>query len=251
MLGDGALAIKAFKKQLFLMYAKTFGLFNGVCWQSTSAQETLEIKKRIGEHVRLIEVSNLPHTAEVLQSVEKKTGELKLCFISRISEKKNLNFAINILKEMPEGKIEFDVYGPVEDEPYWNTCKENAKLISANVSFNYKGVLSPDQIGSTLSLYHALFLPTHNENYGHIIVEALQHGRPVILSDQTPWRNLQHEHIGFDIALNDKHKFREAIHSLLRSQQHEFDNMSSSCVAYINQKLNVEDIKTKYLELFA
>ncbi|MBK8368531.1 MAG: hypothetical protein IPL10_14275 [Bacteroidetes bacterium] len=59
MLGDGALAIKAFKKQLFLMYAKTFGLFKNVCWQSTSAQETAEIKKRISINADIVEVSNL------------------------------------------------------------------------------------------------------------------------------------------------------------------------------------------------
>jgi hypothetical protein len=46
MLGDGALAIKSFKKQLFLMYAKTFGLFKQVCWQSTSTGIKLEIKEK-------------------------------------------------------------------------------------------------------------------------------------------------------------------------------------------------------------
>ena len=72
MLGDGALAIKTFKKQLFLMYAKTFGLFRQVCWQSTSAQETLEIKKRISKTVHIVEVSNLPNTANEIKSIEKK-----------------------------------------------------------------------------------------------------------------------------------------------------------------------------------
>lgn len=250
MLGDGALAIKGFKKQLFLVYAKTFGLFKGVCWQSTSEQETTEIRKRISNTARIIEVSNLPNTASEITAIEKEEGKLKLCFISRISEKKNLNFAIDILKEIKNSKINFDVFGPIEDEAYWNMCQENAKALPENVSFNYKGILKPQQIGETISQYHALFLPTQNENYGHIIVETLQHARPVILSDQTPWRNLEKEQVGFDIALTDKHKFANAIESLAQLSQSGFDLMSKTSVAYINHQLNIEKIKAQYLELF-
>lgn len=250
MLGDGALAIKAFKKQLFLMYAKVFGLFNNVVWQSTSAQETSEIKKRIGKKSKIVEVSNLPNTADNLHSIEKHKGLLMLCFISRVSEKKNLNFAIDVLKSFADSEIIFDVFGPIEDELYWNTCQQNAKALAQNVKFNYKGVLKPSEIGNTISKYHALFLPTQNENYGHIIVETLQHARPVLLSDQTPWRNLQKNNVGFDISLYDKTKFTEAIKYLLDLNQTEFDTMSKTCVVYINEQLNVNEIKSKYLELF-
>lgn len=250
MLGDGALAIKTFKKQLFLMYAKTFGLFRQVFWQSTSAQETAEIKKRISINADIVEVSNLPNTANEIKSIEKKKGELRLCFISRISEKKNLNFAIDILKEIKNFKITFDIFGPIEDDAYWIACKENEKGLSQNVNFQYKGVLKPTEIGKIVSQYHALFLPTQNENYGHIIVEALQHARPVILSDQTPWRHLQSAYVGFDIALNDKAKFIEAIAMLVNLSQSEFDAMSKTCISYINHQLNIEKIKAQYLELF-
>lgn len=251
MLGDGALAIKAFKKQLFLMYAKVFGLFKDIVWQSTSAQETAEIKKRLGVHSKIIEVSNLPNTANEIRSIEKKVGELKLCFISRVSEKKNLNFAIDVLKSITGTEIIFDVYGPIEDELYWNTCQENAKGLSQTIKFQYKGVLKPVEIGKTISQYHALFLPTQNENYGHIIVETLQHARVVILSDQTPWRNLQKENVGFDIALSNKTKFAEAIQNMSSMNQSEFDEMSKACLIYINRQLNLDEIKAKYLELFA
>lgn len=184
MLGDGALAIKTFKKQLFLMYAKTFGLFRQVCWQSTSAQETLEIKKRISKTVHIVEVSNLPNTANEIKSIEKKR-RIETLFHFSYLRKKNLNFAIDILKEIKNFKITFDIFGPIEDDAYWIACKENEKGLSQNVNFQYKGVLKPTEIGKIVSQYHALFLPTQNENYGHIIVEALQHARPVILSDQT------------------------------------------------------------------
>lgn len=251
MLGDGALAIKALKKQIFLRYAKTFGYFKHIHWQSTSAQETSEIKKRIGAKAQISEVSNLPNTANKIETVEKTKGSLRLCFISRISEKKNLNFVINILKDIKDASIVFDVFGPIEDDLYWNTCLENAKQLSRNIQFNYKGSLKPEEIGNAIGHYHALFLPTQNENYGHIIVETLQHARPVILSDQTPWRNLEKDNVGFDISLNDKSKFVESIHKLVGIDQAGFDQMSKNCVYFIHSKLNIEDIKQKYLKMFS
>ena len=250
MLRDGALAVKPLKKQLFLIYARLTGLFKNIKWQSTSAQETAEIKKRIGSAILVTEVSNLPVTANKVKSIEKDQGELKLCFIARIVDIKNLNFAIDVLKDVKHYKIRFDVYGPKEDEAYWNLCAENAKSLPDNISFNYKSVLVPEEIGETISNYHALFLPTQTENFGHIIVETCKNGRIVIISDQTPWLNLQDKNVGYDIALGDKQKFVEAIISLAEMGQQDFDNMSARCLSYINQKLNIEEIKSRYLKLF-
>lgn len=250
MLRDRALAVKPLKKHLFLLYARFTGLFKNIHWQSTSKQESLEIKKRIGEDVHLTEVSNLPAISNEITTIDKYPGDLKLCFIARIVDIKNLNFAIDILKEIKTVTITFDIYGPKEDEAYWIVCDSNAKTLPNNINFNYKSVLKPEEISSTISKYHALFLPTQTENFGHVIVESLKNGRLVVISDQTPWRNLQSEYVGFDISLNDKQKFIDAIGMLGQLNQSEFDVMSKTCITYINHQLNLEEIKAQYIELF-
>jgi len=250
MLRDKALAVKPLKKQLFLLYAKLTGLFKNVHWQSTSKQETQEIKKRIGQQVRLTEVSNLPALSNDIASIEKQSGVLRLCFIARIVDIKNLNFAIDVLKEISHGEIIFDIYGPKEDADYWLLCEQNSKRLPANIKFNYQSILKPEDISKTIGYYHALFLPTQTENFGHVIVESLKNGRLVIISNQTPWRNLQKAQVGFDIALDDKKPFIDALNYLVNINQTQFDEMSKACVLYINQQLNIEQIKTQYLELF-
>ncbi len=251
MLRDGALAVKPLKKQLFLLYAKLTGLFKNIHWQSTSSQETAEIKGRIGQGVNVSEVSNLPAVGNDIIPIEKNKGSLKLCFIARIVDIKHLNFAIDVLKEIKEAEIVFDIYGPKEDEAYWQSCDKNSKALPANIHFTYKGVLTPGMIGETISKYHALLLPTQTENFGHIIVETFKTGRPVIISDQTPWRGLEKEHAGFDIPLNDKVKFTNAIKVLCESDQQGFDEMSKGALIYINQKLNTGEIKANYIKLFS
>lgn len=250
MLRDAALAVKPLKKKLFMFYAKSIGLFKNIQWQSTSRQETQEIKNRIGASVFVTEVSNLPDFVGDAKTIAKQSGELKLCFIARIVDIKNLNFAIDVLKQVTYGKIMYDVYGPKEDEVYWQQCELNAKELPANILFSYKGSLEPSSIGKTLSEYHALFLPTQTENFGHVIVQSLQYGRPVIISNNTPWHQLEQNKAGFDLSLTDKIAFVNAVNQLISLNQTDYDTMTVHCKHYINSALNIETIKSQYLKLF-
>ena len=250
MLRNGALAVKPIKKQLFLVYAKLVGLFKHVRWQSTSAEETLEIKKQIGSEANVTELSNFPTAIVASKPIDKTKGKLKLCFIARIVDIKNLNFAINVLKQTTHHDILFDVYGPKEDEAYWQQCEANAKFFPKHITFNYLGALTPEKIGVIISNYHALFLPTKTENFGHSIVETLQLGRPVIISNQTPWRNLKHENAGFDLDLNDMAAFSEAINFMAELNQEEFNRMCNDSSSFIHRQLNIEELTSNYLTLF-
>lgn len=250
MLGQGALAIKPLKKRMFLFMAKYSGYFGKILWQSTSVQETEEIKREISNKVKVFEVSNLPNLSKSSMHLTKEKNILKLCFISRISEKKNLKFVVDVLKEIRVGSILIDVYGPVEDNLYWKSCLKEAISLPKNIQFNYKGILKPEEVGLAISNYHALFLPTLNENYGHVIVEAFQHGRPVLISDQTPWKKLQENNVGFDISLENKTGFVNAINELRDMNDEKFHRMNESCLRYIEDKLDLNKIKQQYMTLF-
>ena len=69
-------------------------------------------------------------------------------------------------------------------------------------------------------------MPTLGENYGHAIFEAMTTGVPVMISDQTPWRNLEQMKVGWDIPLQMKDKFREAITQAAGWNQEEYDEWS-------------------------
>lgn len=250
MLGEGALAIKSFKKKLYLNLAKNLGYFNRVIWQSSSLHETEDIKKHISSKAKVVHVPNLPNFSKDSLALEKRKDELKLCFVARILDIKNLKFAVEVLQEIKRGQIVFDIYGPIEDGVYWKACLKQSLHLSKNIQFNYKGILKPEEVGVAISNYHALFLPTRNENYGHVIVESLQHGRMVLISDQTPWRNLEKEKAGFDISLTDKTKFCVAIEQLLAIENDEFQQRIQACHQFIHSKLDLESIKQQYISLF-
>ena len=77
----------------------------------------------------------------------------------------------------------------------------------ANVTVNYAGEIHPDQVESTLRTFDLFLFPTHGENYGHVIREALSAGVPALLSDRTPWRGLEEKNAGADLPLDDLARF--------------------------------------------
>lgn len=126
---------------------------------------------------------------------------VRLFFLSRISPKKNLDFALQVLGKV-ESTLVFDVYGPIEDKVYWQTCLDLIEKLPSNIVVNYCGAVTPDQVADVFSGYDLFFFPTRGENYGHVIAESLSAGTPVLLSDQTPWQTLENDKLGWDLPLD-------------------------------------------------
>jgi glycosyltransferase involved in cell wall biosynthesis len=212
-LSAGARSIKQLKKTTFLLVAKALGLYRNVTWHATAKEEAQEIRALWGANAPVQIAPNLPSKMGAkteLHRQAKQTNALRLVFLSRISRKKNLHGALEILRGV-KARVQFDIYGGLEDPRYWDECDRLIRKLPSNVAASYKGVVSPDDVIPILSGYDAFLLPTLGENFGHVILEALLAGCPVLLSDQTPWRDLPASHAGFDLPLNDPSRFVQAI----------------------------------------
>ena len=62
--------------------------------------------------------------------------------------------------------------------------------------------------------YHALLMPSLTENFSYTVLESLQAGIPVLISDQTPWRDLEAQGIGWDFSLSDSGRWLQALEQL-------------------------------------
>ena len=105
----------------------------------------------------------------------------------------------------------FDVYGPIEDQSHWDICKGIIDKTPSNIQINYCGAVEPDNIAATFDCYDLFLFPTLGENYGHVIAESLTVGTPVLISDRTPWRNLQEDRMGWDLSLDNEEGFIKTI----------------------------------------
>lgn len=76
-----------------------------------------------------------------------------------------------------------------------------------NIRVICQGSIPHNDVLDEMGKHDLFFLPTHGENYGHVIMEALSAGCPVLISDQTPWRDLETKGVGWDIPLNRPEEF--------------------------------------------
>lgn len=251
MLVSGALAVKSFKKKIFLWLSKVLGLHRSIIFHSTSIEEFNSIK-RLFQHQKIFNIPNLSYIQCDYQHITKSVGQLKLFFLSRISPIKNLDFAIKILSTLSltsEQKIELDIYGNNEDKEYFKYCKDLMKNLPENIIVKYKGTLNFEEVGTVIPKYHALFLPTKNENFGHSIVETMMCERPVLISDQTPWNDIEQYQAGFALPLNED-LFKDKIIHLLQMNNEEFQAMCKNARNYIQQKLDTQKIISEYIKMF-
>jgi glycosyltransferase involved in cell wall biosynthesis len=251
MLSSGALSLKTFKKRLFIFLAKLRGLHKNVVFHATTAGEENEIRNFFPEaKIRIASNVNtaLPITNKM---VSKKPGELKLFFLSRVARVKNLHFALEILKEMKSGVITYDIYGSIEDPLYKQECDAIISQLPSNIKVSFKGEVDFDMVQDTIKNYHGLFLPTLNENFGHSIVESLLSACPVIISDQTPWNDINKEGCGFAISLDQKPSFISALEAYLRMDDVEYQKTLLNCITFIQRKISTEEDVKAYKNLFS
>lgn len=231
----GALDLKAGKKRAFLLAAWGLGLYRGLDWQASSEHEEADIRRTLGVTAPNIRVAiDLPNmmTREPPPFVPRLQGEpLRVVFLSRISPKKNLDFALEVLREV-KVPVTFDIYGPIRDDAYWSRCKDRMSRLPSSVEAVYRGSVEHDEVAAVLSRHDLFFLPTLGENYGHVILESLAAGTPVLIGDTTPWRGLADAGVGWDLSLEGPQVFAGSIETMARLCPDEIVAMRSRALSF-------------------
>lgn len=244
------------KKMFYIALAKTFGLYRGVKWHATTLEEMVSIKSFFGEDVNVALAEGISPRSLYFskEGLLKNVNELRLIFLARISPIKNLLFFLEVLGEIhlaENQKIVFDIYGPIEDINYWKKCLD---LISAmknrsDLSIQYRSEVVSKDVQETIANYHIYVLPSLGENYGQSIVDSFTSGCPVLISQNTPWKNLQARNVGWDVPLTID-SFIDVLGKALLATQSEYDLMRRACYNFGDYILNNEEILNRYRRLF-
>lgn len=242
---------KKYKKIPYIVLLKRYLKGKNVWYQSTSEEETSQIMKILRvNNERVWGLTNVPVICHGKQKkLEKEPGDCRLVFISRIQAKKNLTFALSVLKKVKYDVV-FDIYGPKESAAYWDECEKIISEMPENIVVTYRGALSHTEVSQKFSEYHGFLFPTLSENYGHVLVEAMLEGCPVITSDQVPWTDVNEENVGWSLSLANESAYITAIETIAKMNQSEFNKLSEKCKRYIIDKIDIKTLKQDYLNSF-
>lgn len=250
MLKASALQFKAFKKRVFLSLFRWSGLPQRIRFHASDAQEQQDILRVFGPGCEVQVIPSFPAPVQVRTQPKVKNTVTRFVLLGRIHPIKNVHLAIAQFRECPV-PAELAIIGSNEDAAYWQQCAALLADLPAHLQVHYLGELPHPQVRALLPEYDFLLLPTQGENFGHAIFEAFAAGLPVIISDQTPWKDLQNQQIGWDLPLDQPAAFAEAIAQAARMSQAEYAQWSAQAQEFAQGFVEKAGLKAAYLRLFS
>ncbi len=249
---DSALNNKYFLKFFVIFIYKFFSINKFITWHATSISEMQNINSVFGFNENILCVKNFPSSSLInfnQLSLSNKSDILKVVFVGRVSPMKNLKLAFKILKNV-KSNVQYDIYGPIENLDYYNQCKLMVNELPDNINVNFYGEIKHSDVQFTLLNYDLFFSPTLGENYGHAIVESFLVGCPVLISNNTPWRDLEFKKAGFDISLKNIEQFSIIIDYFANMDSITYKKFKNGSYNYGNEISQISDLKNEYLNLF-
>ena len=249
MLQESNINIKKNKKLIYLNILKYSGILNKSKWHATDEQEAKDIQKWFPKNKGIIIAHNIPkQPLKEIGHPNKKQNYLRLIFLSLIAEKKNLHLVLAGLSNTEN--ISLDIYGPIKDNDYWkNQCLPLINKLSDKV--NYLGDIFPNEVQDTISKYDALILLSKGENFGHAIYESLSVGRPVIISEFTPWKNLKEKKAGLNVDIKNEKDITDSLSYFKNINDEEFNNYCKGAHHLAVNYYFKTDFKGAYNKLFS
>jgi glycosyltransferase involved in cell wall biosynthesis len=119
---------------------------------------------------------------------------LRLMFISRIDPKKGLD---RLLRALPSLKAQttLDIYGTGE-AGYVRALQKLASDLGVANRIRFHGHVDGDAKRDAFLNADLFVLPTHSENFGMVVAEALAHGVPAVVTHGAPWKELDERGCG-------------------------------------------------------
>jgi len=215
MLCTSALAVKPIRKFLYLWFLRTFGFAKYLNFHASSEQEVMDIQ-RIFPNAKSINVAgNIPVRVEATLPQEIKTpNDIQLVFTGRMHPIKNLHILLQALQTV-KGQITLNIIATREDEAYLNKCQQLTNELGKDIQVNWLLDLPHHQIKPYLQAAHFFVLLSEVESFGHAIFEALAVGCPVLISNQTPWKNLQEQKAGWELSISDSQTIKTTVQEIV------------------------------------
>lgn len=245
-LSDWSLRRSYYKKYFYSLLFQNNALKSADIFHATAENEYNDIRK-LGFRQP---IAIIPNGVDIkLSNLNFNKKKNKILFLSRIHPKKGILELLyswqNVSKIFPDWHL--DIAGP-DNNGYLNEMKNLSKELKLkNVSF-----LGPlyDEYKEKKYLESKLFvLPSHSENFGMVIAEALSYGLPVITTKNTPWNLLAKKNAGecIDLSINNLTK---SILMHINKTDGELKLMAENSIFWMKDEYDWTEITNKFILLY-
>jgi len=193
MLEPWGMQQKRFKKRLAWLSYQKADVARAACLHATAEQEA--------SNLRALGFKNL--CAVVANGVDLNDGDAncqrsqrQALFLSRIHQKKGLPTLVEAWHRIRPANWRCIVAGP-DENGHLGEVKTLVRARGLESSFEFLPEISDDDKWQLYRSADLFVLPTHSENFGLVVAEALSCGVPVITTTAAPWKDLQDHRCGW------------------------------------------------------
>lgn len=183
-----------------------------------------------------------------LQKCPALTAKSYILFISRIHEKKGVDILLSAYKKVKKENAALPaliIAGPGLDSDYGKKMID-ASLTATDVHFI--NMLAGDAKWGAFYGCEAFILPSHQENFGIAVAEALACGKPVLITDKVNiWREITDCNAGF-ASNDDEAGIISLLKNWLQLSCNEKKEMSQNATECYHQHFAVEQAANKWVE---
>lgn len=146
-------------------------------------------------------VAIVPHGVDIPEALP--TGERpairRALFLSRIHPVKGLPLLVDAWARVRPAGWELVLAGP-DEEGHRADMQRQIDAAGLTNTIQFVGSVSDDAKWPLLASADLFVLPSHSENFGLVVAEALGAGVPVLTTTGTPWREIEHHASGWRVA---------------------------------------------------
>lgn len=235
------------KLPALMLYQKA-AVVKANCIQSTADSEKENLLK-LGCNNN-IHVVKLGIDADAIQMKSSWAKTRKILFLSRVHVKKGINFLIEAACALKSELKGYEIIVAGEGEADYIASLEQQIAVNGlqNVVRLIGGVYG-DAKWEIFKQADFFVLPTHSENFGLVIAEALASGTPVITTVGTPWEDLNTCGCGAWIEIGTQ-PLTETLRRFLNFSSNELEQMGKAGRQMIEEKYSARTMASEMLQVY-
>ncbi len=173
-----------------------------------------------------------------------------LLFASRLHKKKGLDILIEVWRRLHEDFSDWEllIAGPQDADGFAKSQKARVEKLKLTNKIRFLGLLRGQERLDAFAASSLFVLPSHTENFGMCVVEALASGLPVVTTKGTPWKRLDESGCGWSINLSEENLY-SALYEALSSQASEL-KLKSDNARELSKEYDLRVLAHKYQQLY-
>jgi|TARA_B110000240_G_C13471481_1_gene441183 glycosyltransferase involved in cell wall biosynthesis len=175
-------------------------------------------------------------------SIDKNKNKIELIYIGRIIKRKNLDIVIRLIEKYKE-KYNLKVIGTPSTNSQWS--KEILFKLNSLSNIEFFPNLSTNEIITHLDQSHIFILPSINETFGIVYLEAMSRGIPVVYMKGTAIDGLFEKEVGRALNSHDSSYINDNLDYILQN----YLTISNNCEAY-SKEYNWLSIANKTTKIY-